>query len=164
MNKPIIAAVNGASFGAGFSLALSCDIIIATPKAKFGTAFVGIGLAPGCGTQLLTDIVGYQRACEYMLTCKVFTAKEAEQLGVINKVVPEEDLDNEIEYYANIFRELPSLAVGKAKMLINKSLDNGFINHLELESITAAYTAGTEDFKEGITAFIEKRKPQFKGK
>ena len=164
MEKPVIAAVNGASFGAGFSLALSCDIIVASTKASFGTAFIGIGLAPGCGTQLLSSIVGYQRACEYILTSKVFKAEEAKQLGIVNKVVSDEELDDTIESYLEIFRKFPSVAVGKAKMLINKSLDNDFVSHLELESITAAYTAGTEDFSEGVEAFVEKRKPKFKGK
>lgn len=164
MEKPVIAAVNGASFGAGFSLALSCDIIVASTKALFGTAFIGIGLAPGCGTQLLSSIIGYQRACEYILTSKVFKAEEAKQLGIVNKVVSEEELGDTIEFYVDIFRKFPSVAVGKAKMLINKSLDNDFVSHLELESITAAYTAGTEDFSEGVEAFVEKRKPKFKGK
>jgi len=163
MEKPVIAAVNGASFGAGFSLALACDIIIATTTSKFCTAFIGIGLAPGCGTQLLTSLIGYQKACEYILTSKIFDANEAEQLGIINKVVPEKELEKTIEYYVNIFRRSPSNAVGKAKMLINKSLDNDFMNHLELESITAAYTAGTNDFSEGVAAFVEKRKPVFHG-
>jgi len=163
MEKPVIAAINGAAFGAGFSLALACDIIIATDTASFGTAFIGIGLAPGCGTQLLTDIVGYQRACEYILTSKTFTAEEAAQLGILNKVVTEETLDETIESYVDIFRRFPSIAVGKAKMLINKSLDNDFTSHLELESLTAAYTAGTNDFSEGVSAFVEKRKAVFNG-
>ena len=164
MEKPVIAAVNGAAFGAGFSLALACDIIIASRKAKFGTAFIGIGLAPGCGTQFLTKIVGYQKACEYILTSKIFSAEEAKNLGIINKVLDEKDLDNEIEKYINIFENYPSIAVGKAKMLINKSLDNTMIDHLELESITASKTAGTYDFSEGVSAFAEKRKAKFKGK
>lgn len=164
MEKPVIAVVNGAAFGAGFSLALACDIIIATSKARFGTAFIGIGLAPGCGTQLLTSIIGYQRACEYILTSKVITAKEAMNLGIINKLVDEEKIEDEIKSYIQTFQKLPSIAVGKAKILINKSLDNDLTSHLELESITASFTAGTDDFTEGVTAFVEKRKPVFTGK
>ena len=163
MEKPVIAVVNGAAFGAGFSLMLACDIIIADKNAKFGTAFIGIGLAPGCGTQLFTQLVGYQKACEYILTSKVFTAEDAEKLGIINKLVNTEEIDKEVEKFVEIFRRFPSIAVGKAKMLINKSLDDTIDQHLELESMTASFTAGTKDFAEGVSAFIEKRKPNFKG-
>ena len=164
MEKPVIAAVNGAAFGAGLSLALACDIIIAIDTAKLGTAFIGIGLAPGCGTQFFTEIVGYHRACEYILTSKTFTAQEAYELGLINKVVKENELDQAVETMANKFRKLPPIAVGKAKMLIQKSQINDMISHLELESKTAAESAASEDFLEGITAFIEKRKPIFQGR
>ena len=164
MEKPVIAAINGSAFGAGLSLALACDILIAVKGAKMGTAFIGIGLAPGCGTQFFTQIVGYQKACEYILTSKTFTVEEAEKLGLVNITVEKDELDKTIEEFASKFRKLPPIAVGKAKMLINKSLTNDMITHLELESVTAAYSAGTDDFKEGVTAFTEKRKPLFKGK
>jgi 2-(1,2-epoxy-1,2-dihydrophenyl)acetyl-CoA isomerase len=164
MEKPVVAAVNGAAFGAGLSLALACDIIIAVREAKMGTAFIGIGLAPGCGTQFMTRLIGYQRACEYILTSKTFTAEEGHRLGIVNTVVDAEQLDSAVEKVVSAFRTLPPLAVGKAKMLMNKSFENDMISHLELESKTAAWSAGTEDFAEGVTAFVEKRKPVFKGK
>ena len=164
MEKPVIAAVNGAAFGAGLSLALACDMIIAVKEAKMSTAFIGIGLAPGCGTQFVTRLIGYQRACEYILTSKTFSAEEGYRLGLINRVVESENLDVAVEELVSTFTTLPPIAVGKAKMLINKSLDNDMISHLELESKTAAWSAGTEDFAEGVTAFVEKRKPVFKGK
>ena len=164
MEKPVIAAVNGAAFGAGLSLALACDIIIAVKEAKMSTAFIGIGLAPGCGTQFVTKLIGYQRACEYILTSKTFAAEDGFHLGIVNKVVDTEKLNDAVEEIVSAFRLLPPIAVGKAKMLINKSLDNDMISHLELESKTAAWSAGTEDFNEGVTAFVDKRKPVFKGK
>jgi 2-(1,2-epoxy-1,2-dihydrophenyl)acetyl-CoA isomerase len=163
MEKPVIAAVNGAAFGAGLSLALACDIIIAVKEAKFGTAFIGVGLAPGCGTQLFTNLVGYQRSCEYILTSKTFSAEEALQLGIINQVVEKEKLDDAIERLTDRFKKLSPIAIGKAKMLINKSLENDMKTHLELESITASQSAATNDFNEGITAFVEKRTPVFRG-
>ena len=164
MEKPVIAAVNGSAFGAGLSLALACDIIIASREAKMSTAFIGIGLAPGCGTQFFTSTVGYHKACEYILTSKTFTAEEGETLGIVNKVVDAPALDSAVEEFADAFRHLPPLAVGKAKMLINKSLHNTPMDHLELESQTAAWSAGSQDFAEGVSAFVEKRKPTFKGK
>ena len=164
MEKPVIAAVNGHAFGAGLSLALACDIIISADKAKFGTGFIGIGLAPGCGTQFLTKLVGYQKSCEYILTSKIFTPEEALKLGIINKLVKSDELDDTVEEFTNKFRELAPIAVGKAKMLINTSMENDMLAHLELESKTAAFSAASEDFKEGVTAFVEKRKPILKGK
>ena len=164
MEKPVIAAVNGSAFGAGLSLALACDIIISVKEAKFCSAFIGIGLAPGCGTQFFTKTVGYQKACEYILTSKTFSAEEAKNLGFVNIVVESDKLDDTVEEFINRFRNLPPIAVGKAKMLINKSLDNNMLSHLELESITASESASTEDFREGVTAFVEKRKPIFKGR
>jgi len=148
MEKPVIAAVNGAAFGAGLSLALACDMVIAVKEAKMSTAFIGIGLAPGCGTQFVTKILGYQRACEYILTSKTFTAEEGCRLGLINRIVEADQLDAVIEEIVSIFKMLPPIAVGKAKMLINKSLENDMISHLELESKTAAWSAGTDDFAE----------------
>lgn len=164
MEKPVIAAVNGAAFGAGLSLALACDMVIAVKDAKMSTAFIGIGLAPGCGTQFFTSLVGYQRACEYILTSKTFTAEEGCRLGIVNRIVDAEQLDVAVEDMVSPFRTLPPIAVGKAKMLINKSLENNMVSHLELESRTAAWSAGTQDFQEGVAAFVEKRKPVFKGR
>ena len=164
MEKPVIAAVNGHAFGAGLSLALACDIIISADTAKFGTGFIGIGLAPGCGTQLLTELIGYQKSCEFILTSKRFSPEEALKLGIINKLVKTDELDDAVEEFTNKFRKLAPIAVGKAKMLINKSMENDMKEHLELESKTAAFSAASEDFTEGVTAFVEKRKPIFKGK
>jgi len=104
------------------------------------------------------------KACEYILTSKTFTAEEAQQLGIVNKVVDADKLDDAVEEFVSKFKKLPPIAVGKAKMLINKSLDNDMITHLELESLTASLSAASDDFNEGVTAFVEKRKPVLKGK
>ena len=164
LEKPVIAGINGAAYGAGLSLALACDIVIAVKSAKMNTAFIGIGLAPGCGTQFFTKIVGYQKACEYIMMSKTFDAEKAKELGLVNDVVDEKNLDLAINKIVEKFKKLPPIAVGKGKMLINKSLENDILTHLDLESRTAAYTAGTNDFEEGVTAFVEKRKPVFIGK
>jgi len=164
MEKPIIAGVNGHAFGAGLSLALACDIIIALKEAKFSSAFIGIGLAPGCGTQFFTKLIGYHKACEYILTSKTFTAEKALEIGIINKLVDSNELDSAVEDFVSKFRILAPIAVGKAKMLINKSMENDMVSHLDLESKTASFVAGTKDFNEGVTAFVEKRKPVFMGK
>ena len=162
MEKPVIAAVNGCAYGAGFSLVLACDLVIAVKDAKFNTAFVNIGLAPGCGTYFIARSMPYQRACELVLTAKTFNAQEAFDMGLVNKVV--DDLDAAIDEYASKFKKLPPLAVGMAKMLLNEGMQNDLINHLELESETASLSAGSEDFFEGVKAFVEKRKAVFKGK
>ena len=164
MEKPVIAAVNGAAFGAGLSLALACDLLIAVKGVKLNSAFIGIALAPGCGTQFITKLVGYHKACELILTSKTFTSEEALDMGIVNRVVDEDDLDVVVEEYASKFRTLPPIAVGMAKTLINESMKNDMVSHLERESRMASRSAATEDFIEGITAFVEKRKAKFKGR
>ena len=163
MQKPVIAAVNGAAFGAGLSLVMSCDLIIAVEGTKFNTAFINIGLAPGCGTYFMTRLFGYHKACELVLTAKTFTAEEAFAMGFVNEVVKREEFDKKIMQYAAKFMHLPPLAVGMAKMLLNESLHNDLLSHLELESITAARSAASKDFEEGVRAFVEKRKANFCG-
>jgi 2-(1,2-epoxy-1,2-dihydrophenyl)acetyl-CoA isomerase len=163
MQKPVIAAVNGAALGAGLSLVMACDLVIAVEGVKFNSAFITIGLAPGCGTHFVTRLFGYQRACELVLTAKTFTAEEAFKMGFVNKVVKEEVLNEAIDEYVSKFRKLPPLAVGMAKMLLNESMHNDLLTHHELESKTASLSAASEDFKEGVRAFVEKRKAVFRG-
>ena len=105
-----------------------------------------MGLAPGCGTQFFARTTGYQKACEYILTSKTFSAKKAKELGMVNIVVKSGQMDDTIKQFVEKFRKLPPLAVGNAKMLINKSFKNYMISHLELASKTASESAATEDF------------------
>ena len=163
IQKPVIAAVNGSAFGAGLSLVMACDLVIAVENAKFNSAFVNIGLAPGCGTHFVTRLFSYQKACELVLTAKTFTAQEALEMGLVNKVVKGERLNEAISEYTSKFSTLPPLAVGMAKMLLNESLNNDLLTHLELESVTASRSATSKDFEEGVRAFVEKRKAIFTG-
>ena len=128
------------------------------------SAFIGIGLAPGVGTKFITELVGYHRACELVLTSKTFTAEEACELGFVNMVVEPEELDKAVENLADKFRKCAPIAVGMAKILLNESLRNDLRSHLALESMTISRSAATEDFIEGASAFVGKRKPEFKGK
>ena len=164
MDKPVIAAIHGSAYGAGLSLALACDLIVASREARMNTAFLGIGLAPGCGTKFMTDLLGYHRACELVLLARTFTADEAMGMGLVNMVVDGEMLDSSVEELAGNFETMPPVAVGMAKMLLNESISNDLRSHLSLESITAARSAGTDDFAEGVEAFVEKRKPEFRGR
>ena len=161
MKQPIIASVNGAATGAGFSLMLGCDIIIANKEATFSTSFIKIGLAPGCGSQLLTQLIGYHKACEYFFTGKKFSATQAEEMGIINKAVEDHKRQHEIENYVEIFSNSPVEALARTKQLINKSYNKTMKDHFKLESLAASSCAESKDFVEGITAFIEKRKTNF---
>ncbi len=161
MEKPVIAAVHGAAMGAGLSLMLACDIILAVKGTRFNTAFVNIGLAPGCGTFFITHLVGYHRACELVLTAKEFSTDEALEWGIINQVVEKDDLVSALREITSRFMELPYLAVGMAKGLLNESLRNDLVSHLELESRMAACSAESPNFSEAVQAFVEKRPPHF---
>jgi 2-(1,2-epoxy-1,2-dihydrophenyl)acetyl-CoA isomerase len=162
MEKPVVAVVHGAAAGAGLSLMLACDIIIAAEGTRFNTAFLNIGLAPGCGTYFITRLVGYHRACELVLTTREFSTSEAMEWGIINQVAQQDALEETLEDYISRFLRLPHKAVGMAKTLLNESLRNDLVSHLEFESQMAACSAGSPDFSEAIQAFVEKRPPRFK--
>jgi 2-(1,2-epoxy-1,2-dihydrophenyl)acetyl-CoA isomerase len=153
MNAPVIAAVNGTAAGAGFSLALSADLVISVDSAKFVMAYTNAGLSPdGSSSYFLPRRVGDRRARELMLTNRVLTADEALDWGIVNQVVAEADL-----------AAGPTLAYGQVKALLNASFDNGLETQMELESRGIADMARSRDGKEGIQAFLAKRKPEFKG-
>jgi 2-(1,2-epoxy-1,2-dihydrophenyl)acetyl-CoA isomerase len=164
MNAPVIAAVNGTAAGAGFSLALSADLVISVDSAKFVMAYTNAGLSPdGSSSYFLPRRVGDRRARELMLTNRVLTADEALDWGIVNQVVAEADLDETVGKLANKIAAGPTLAYGQVKALLNASFDNGLETQMELESRGIADMARSRDGKEGIQAFLAKRKPEFKG-
>ena len=165
INKPIIAAVNGVAAGAGANIALSCDLVVASNKASFIQAFSKIGLIPDSGgTFYLPRLIGFQKATALMMLGDKVTAEEAEELGMIFKVISSESFNEEVEKLAVKLANMPSKALGLIKELLNKSITNTLEQQLELEGKLQIEAALSEDYTEGVNAFMEKRKPIFKGK
>ena len=165
LEKPVIAKVNGVAVGIGCSLALSADIIIASKNARFSLIFSRIGLIPDGGSLFhLPRLVGPAKAKELIFTAKMVDAKEAEKIGLINKLVPADELDNEVNTLAKKLAEGPTIAFGMAKKIINKGLSMDLSSVLECEAFGQTIAGTTEDAREGVMAFLEKRKPEFKGK
>lgn len=163
--KPVIAAVNGFALGGGTELALACDFVFASVNAKFGLPEVKLGIFPGFGgTQRLPRTIGISRARELIFSGKTITADEAYMWGLVSKVVPREKLMDEVMNTAREIANNGSLAVGFAKYAINSGMSRSFDKALDLERQTFFKCFDSEDRKEGMTAFIEKRKPQFKGR
>ncbi|HHV08412.1 MAG TPA: enoyl-CoA hydratase/isomerase family protein [Firmicutes bacterium] len=165
MPKPIIAAVQGAAAGGGANLALSCDFVIASEKARFGQAFVNIGLVPDTGGMWsLTRAVGVMRAKELAMTGRLIGAKEAESYGMVLKVVPVDELEQEVMAFAQQLAAQAPIAVGYIKQIANRISDITQETYADLEADLMGIALQTEDHKEGLAAFLEKRKPVFKGK
>jgi enoyl-CoA hydratase len=165
VTKPIIAAVQGYAVGGGCELALSCDMIIASEDAMFGQPEINLGLMPGAGgTQRLARLIGKQKAMELCLTGKFINAKEAYELGIVNKVVPRELLLEEAIKLAKEIASKAPIAVRFIKDSIRKAQETSLKEGLEYERKLFYLLLSTEDAKEGMRAFIEKRKPVFKGK
>ncbi|WP_028895745.1 enoyl-CoA hydratase-related protein [Syntrophorhabdus aromaticivorans] len=164
MNKPVIAAVNGFALGGGFEVALACDIIYASDKAKIGFPEATLGIFPGFGgTQRAAKLVGLAKAKELIFTGKMIGAAEAYEMGLVNKVVPHEELMKEVMALAEKIKSNGPVAIGLAKECINKSLSLDMDSALMLEAKDFGLCFGTKDQKEGMTAFVEKRKATFKG-
>lgn len=165
ITKPIIAAVSGYCLGGGCELAMACDIIIASESAQFGQPEINIGIIPGAGgTQRLARQIGKSRAMELILTGKFMTAREAEARNLVSRVVPVEAY---LEAAKNVAREIaakPPVAVRFAKDAVNKVYELPLTEGLEHESRLFQMLFSTEDQKEGMTAFLEKRKPTWKGR
>jgi enoyl-CoA hydratase len=165
VSKPIIAAVSGYCLGGGNELAMNCDIIIASETATFGQPEVNVGIMPGAGgTQRLTRIVGKYRAMEMILTGKSISAEEAHRIGLVNRIVPVERLMEEAKKVATEIASKPPISVRAAKEAVLRAQDTTLEVGLEFERKAFYMLFATEDAKEGMRAFIEKRKPVFKGK
>lgn len=165
IEKPIIAAVNGVAAGAGANIALACDVVVASENASFIQAFSKIGLVPDSGgTFFLPRLIGFQKASALMMLGDKISAHEAERLGMIYKVVAAENLSQEVNNIASILSNMPTKALGLTKRLLNESMDNSLENQLELEGKLQIESAQSEDYAEGVDAFVNKRKPEFKGR
>jgi len=165
LDKPVIAAVSGLALGGGCELALACDIRIAAENATFGQPEIKIGVIPGAGgTQRLPRLVGLGRAKELLFTGDPIGAQEAYRIGLVNKVVPIESLMSEAKKMASKLAQQPPLALKTTKMVINEGMDMNIQSALALEARSFEILFSTEDQKEGMKAFVEKRKPIFKGR
>jgi len=164
MAKPVVAAVNGACAGAGFSLALSCDMRIASDKATFGPSFARIGLHPDWGgSWMLPRLVGAARSCELVFTGNMISATEAEKIGLVNRVVPHDKLYTIVSQLSRDMSRNPPGVLRLAKRSLHASLTSDFEESAARETDAQMECFRSNDFLEGVTAFLEKRRPKFEG-
>ena len=164
MPKPVIAAVNGVAAGAGANIALACDIVVATESASFTQAFSKIGLIPDSGgTWTLPRLVGFQRAMALAMLSDKLSAREAADMGMIWKVFADEAFEAEYLKIAHTLAQMPTRALALTKQAMQAAYSNTFEEQLALEDQLQSIAGGTADYNEGVAAFLEKRKPQFKG-
>ncbi|MDN4075704.1 MULTISPECIES: enoyl-CoA hydratase-related protein [Fictibacillus] len=165
IEKPVIAAVNGVAAGAGMSLALACDFRVASDKASFIEAFIHVGLVPDSGNlYFLPRLVGHAKAMELAVLGEKVTAEQAKEFGLVTKVVSDATFVQEVETFAVRLANMPTKAIGLIKRYMNKSWESDLTEVLEYEALAQKTAGGTVDHKEGVTAFMEKRKPVFTGK
>ncbi|MFH1485951.1 MAG: enoyl-CoA hydratase-related protein [Chloroflexota bacterium] len=163
--KPVVAMVNGFALGGGCEITLACDIVVASDNSQFGQPEVRVGIIPGGGgTQVLPRLVGEKKAKELVFTSKIITAQEAQQIGLINQVVPKEKLRETVDGIVNAMLKRSPVIMKLAKMAINKSLETTLSTGLACEKDLFAICFGTEDQKEGAKAFLEKRDASYKGR
>ena len=161
LRKPVVACVHGYALGAGFELALACDFVIAAEEATFGMVLITRGMVGG--TYLLPRLVGLNRAAELILLGETFDARRAEELGLINRVVPADTLEEEVQELAGQLAKAPTAAIGLAKTALNRGLSMSLREGMEYQGLALALSIMTDDFKEGVLAFTEKRPPRFTG-
>ncbi|MEP6795142.1 MAG: enoyl-CoA hydratase-related protein, partial [Saprospiraceae bacterium] len=165
LEMPVIAAVNGAAAGAGANIALACDIVVAKTSAYFLQAFSHIGLIPDSGgTYHLPRLIGFQRASALMMLGEKVFAPDAELMGMIYKAIPDEDWDEYIPTLAQRLAAMPTRGLALTKMALNMSLSSNLDQQLSTEEELQTTAGQTEDYNEGVKAFLEKRKAIFKGK
>ncbi|MHA2038203.1 MAG: enoyl-CoA hydratase/isomerase family protein [Promethearchaeota archaeon] len=163
--KPVIAAVNGWAVGAGMNLALSCDFIIASEKAKFRQSFAKLGLIPGfAGSILLSRQLTWQQATEMAFFGETYSAEDLDKLGLINEIVPPDKLEETANKWAQKLAKGPTLAFARTKKLFFDALSDPLEEHLENERQMQINSAETEDYKRGVFALIDKKEPEFIGK
>lgn len=164
IEKPVIAAVNGVAAGAGANIALACDITFAKESASFIQAFSKIGLIPDSGgTFFLPRIVGMQKALALMMTGDKVGAKDAEAMNMIYKAVADEEFESTVADFAQMLAKMPTRGLGLTKKAVNESWTNSLDQQLDVEEKLQTEAGQTYDFNEGVAAFLEKRKPEFKG-
>ncbi len=162
--QPVIAAINGYAFGGGCEIALACDFRIAAERVKMGLTEVRLSLLPaGGGTQRLPRIIGIARAKEAIMLSKRYSAKEALEIGLVHKVVPNESFEEDVLNFAKELASESPIALQLAKQCINQSLYGSFEKGLELEAKSFGKLFSTKDFIEGVSAFLQKRKPKYSG-
>ncbi|MGE8205038.1 enoyl-CoA hydratase-related protein [Heyndrickxia sp. NPDC080065] len=164
IEKPIIAAINGTAAGAGLSLALACDFRLASEKSSYIEAFIHVGLVPDSGNMYyLPRIVGHAKALELAILGEKISANEAKNVGLVTQVISVESWDEEVTAFAEKLASMPTKTIGLIKRYLNQSWDSNLQEVLEKEAYAQKIAGQSSDHKEGIAAFLEKRKPLFKG-
>jgi len=164
LEKPVVAAVNGVAAGAGANIALSCDIVVASQSASFLQAFSKIGLIPDSGgTYILPRLIGWQKASALMMLGEKVSADDAERMGMLYKVFPDDVFEHEAVNIALALAKMPTKGLALTKQILNTSMVNNYDDQLHDEELFQERAGNTYDYKEGVQAFLEKRKPNFKG-